>query len=93
MLVRSTTDLAHLIRDRRSRLSLTQANLAEKVGVSRKWIVDLEAGKRTADVSLILRTIKALDLELDVRERASSTDANGVDVDRIIERSKRTQDE
>jgi len=90
MIVRTTTDLAHLIRDRRSRLLLTQAGLADLVGVSRKWIVDLEAGKRTADISLILRAIKALGLDLDVRERANKTDKNGVDVDQIIERSRRT---
>ena len=90
MIVRTTTDRAHLIRDRRSRLLLTQASLADLVGVSRKWIIDLEAGKRTADVSLILRTIKALGLDLEIRDRADRVDQNGVDVDQIVERSKRT---
>ena len=91
MIIRTTRDLAHLVRDRRSRLALTQANLAELVGVSRKWIVDLEAGKRTGDISLILRTIKALGLDLEVRERVSRTKRGDVDVDEIIEKSKRTR--
>ena len=91
MIIRTTRDLAHLIRDRRSRLSLTQASLAELVGASRKWIVDLEAGRRTGDFSLLLRTIKALGLDLEVRDRVSRTDKDGVDVDEIIDRSKRTR--
>lgn len=89
MIIRTTRELAHLVRDRRARLALTQAALADLVGVSRKWIVDLEAGKRTGDISLILRTIKALGLDLEVRDRVKQTDKNAVDVDRIIERSKR----
>jgi HTH-type transcriptional regulator/antitoxin HipB len=90
MLIRTTRDLGHLIRDRRSHMGLTQAGLAEAVGVSRKWIVELEAGKRSADISLILRTVKALGLDLDVRERVTSSQTGGVDLDRIIERSKRS---
>ena len=90
MLIRTTRDLGHLIRDRRSRMGLTQAALADVVGVSRKWIVELEAGKRSADLSLVLRTVKALGLDLEVRDRAVSTDKHDADVDRIVERSKRS---
>lgn len=90
MIIRTTRDLAHLVRDRRARLALTQANLAEMVGVSRKWIVDLEAGKGTGDLSLILRTLKALGLDIEVHDRAARTEKDSIDLDRIIERSKRT---
>lgn len=90
MLIRTTRDLGHLIRDRRSQMGLTQASLADIVGVSRKWIVEVEAGKRSADISLILRTVKALGLDLDVRDRVTSPRTDGPDLDRIIERSKRS---
>ena len=90
MIIRTTRDLAHLVRDRRARLALTQANLAEMVGVSRKWIVDLEAGKGTGDLSLILRTLRALGLDIEVHDRAARTEKDSIDLDRIIERSKRT---
>jgi y4mF family transcriptional regulator len=90
MLIRTTRDLGHLIRDRRSRMGLTQAALADVVGVSRKWIVELEAGKRSADISLILRTLRALGMDLDVRDRSTKPQTGGVDLDRIIERSKRS---
>lgn len=72
MLVRSPAEFGHLARDARHRLALTQAQLAERVGVSRKWIVDLEAGKRTTDLSLVLRTLNVLGFELDVRARTGS---------------------
>lgn len=90
VLIRTTQDLAHLIRDQRSRLSLTQAGLAQRVGVSRKWIVDLEGGKKTADISLILRTIRALGIDLEVVDRPAKPDKNDGNVDRVIERSTRT---
>lgn len=88
MIIRTTKDLAHLIRDQRSRRKLTQANLAELVGVSRKWIVDLEGGKRTADLSLVLRTLKALGVDLDIKASVKPDEGYALDLDRIIERAK-----
>jgi transcriptional regulator with XRE-family HTH domain len=44
---------------------LTQAQLAERAGVSRRWIGELEAGKRPgAELSLVMRTADALGLQL-----------------------------
>lgn len=91
MIVRTTKDLAHLIRDQRSRKLLTQASLAELVGVSRKWIVDLEAGKRTVDMSLVFRTIKALGLEMDVRASRPRNEQDDTDLDQIIDQARRAQ--
>jgi HTH-type transcriptional regulator / antitoxin HipB len=45
----------------------TQAELAAAAGVSRRWLSDLEAGKTTAELSLILRTLDALGIGLDVQ--------------------------
>jgi HTH-type transcriptional regulator / antitoxin HipB len=78
MRVRSAAELGHLARDRRRGQRLTQAQLAERVGVSRKWIIDLERGKRTADLSLVLRTLNVLGLELDVGHRSHSSDLDAV---------------
>jgi len=33
--------------------------------VSRRWLSDLEAGKATAEIGLVLRTLDALGIELD----------------------------
>jgi len=87
MIVRSATELGHLARDRRRELALTQAELAGRVGVSRKWIIDLEAGKRTADLSLVLRTLNVLGMEIDVR--APSTGPGASVVDDVVRASRR----
>jgi DNA-binding XRE family transcriptional regulator len=64
---------------------MTQADLASAVGVSRKWIIDLEAGKSTADLSLVLRTLRALGVELDARDRVRPSSEKGeIDLDAII---------
>jgi|SRR5581483_3333644 len=64
MLIKTPADLGALIRDRRTKLNLGQQELAKAVGASRKWIVEVEAGKPRAAVGLILRTLRALDLAL-----------------------------
>lgn len=66
MKVRSIRDLAAVVRGRRRDLGLSQAELATRAGVSRKWIYQFEAGKPTAELRLILRVLEALGLVLDV---------------------------
>src|SRR5271168_3516741 len=65
MLIRNPTDLGAFIRDRRSQLGLDQAELAERSGTSRKWLIEVEQGKPRAEIGLILRTLKALEVSLD----------------------------
>ena len=67
MLARTPKDLGLLIRDHRRQLGLDQRDLAQRVGVSRQWIVEIEGGKPRAALVLVLRTLAALGLELDVR--------------------------
>jgi HTH-type transcriptional regulator/antitoxin HipB len=63
--IRTADDIAQLVRERRKQLGLSQAELARRAGVSRQWIVDLEHGKPTAEVSLVLKTVAAAGLHLD----------------------------
>jgi HTH-type transcriptional regulator/antitoxin HipB len=70
MLIRTPTDLGALIRDRRAKLGLEQRALAEKVGVSRQWIVEVEKGKPRAEIGLLLRTIDALGIVLAAENKA-----------------------
>lgn len=89
MIVRHPKELGPLVRDHRTGRGLTQAALAAQVGVSRKWVIDLEAGKRTADLSLVLRTLNVLGLELDARPRASRTTTRGeLDIDAIVDAAR-----
>jgi HTH-type transcriptional regulator / antitoxin HipB len=60
-------DLALYVRDRRRQLGMTQVELADAADVSRRWLSSLEAGKPTAEIGLVLRTLEALGVILDAR--------------------------
>jgi len=81
MLIRTTNDIGHLVRDQRKRQGLTQAELATRVGVSRKWIIELESGKRTAELVLVLRTLNALRVDLDAQPREAGSATSTVAVE------------
>ena len=68
MWIGTPDDLAQAVRDRRRHLGLSQGSLAERVGASRQWIVALEQAKPTAEVGLVLKTLSALGLRIDVRD-------------------------
>ncbi len=64
MRIRTPLDLGLAIRERRRALGLDQRSLAKRIGVSRQWLVEVEKGKARAEVGLVLRALKALDIEL-----------------------------
>jgi HTH-type transcriptional regulator/antitoxin HipB len=68
MRVRTPSELGALIRDYRMRHNLDQKSLAETVGVSRQWIVEIEKGKTRAPLGLVLRTLGALGIVLDAQQ-------------------------
>jgi HTH-type transcriptional regulator / antitoxin HipB len=66
MRIRTATDLGAFIRERRTRLGMDQISLAKKAGTSRKWLVEVEQGKPGAEIGLILRTLKSLEISIDL---------------------------
>lgn len=66
MRIKSVEDLGGLVCDQRKRRGWSQTQLAQKVGVSRLWISQLENGKETVEFRLVLKTLRALELMLDV---------------------------
>lgn len=88
----SVNDLAASVRQERRRLGWTQAELAERSGVSRDWIIGLEKAKPSQEIALVLRTLKALDLKLSlgIRKRSDetqvplSTHPNAVNLDEFL---------
>ena len=76
MRIRTPADLGALIRHYRTKLELDQKSLAQRVGVSRQWIVGVEQGKPRAEIGLLLRTIGALGIALDA-ERESPRKTEG----------------
>ena len=91
MVIRTPSDLGATIRQRRRKLGLEQLELAEKVGVSRKWIVDVEQGKPGAAIGLILRTLRTLELSLSPIENTPREKKypNEIDLDAIIEAARK----
>ena len=90
MIVRSIGEAAAQVRGRRLQLRLSQDQLAQRAGVSRKWVYEFEAGRPHAEFGHLLRVLDALDLQLDVLPRsASSASAKGAaNLDAIIERHR-----
>jgi HTH-type transcriptional regulator/antitoxin HipB len=79
MRIASAQDLGHYVRERRRKLDLTQAQLASRAKVSRRWLSDLEAGKETAEFGLVLRTLHTLGVIVDVQPE-EKTGQVGLDV-------------
>ena len=72
MILRTPQDIGAIIRQRRRELDLDQRTLADRVGVSRQWIIDVEAGKPRVELGLVLRTLDALGLRLTTDEPKKS---------------------
>lgn len=64
MYVRTPSDLGAAIREQRRRLNISQQKLADDVGVSRQWLVEVERGKPRAELGLVLKTVAALGLRV-----------------------------
>jgi len=90
--IRSIRDLAVVVRGRRVDLGLSQAELASRAGVSRKWVYELEAGKATAEFGLILRVLDAMGLALEetaTDDTSKSSEGSAVDLDGLIDEYRR----
>ncbi|HSC21265.1 MAG TPA: helix-turn-helix domain-containing protein [Solirubrobacterales bacterium] len=70
--MKATADPAALgasIRARRRELGVTQDDLAASIGVSRRVIGQLENGKETVHVGIVLRAARAVGLDVGVQPR------------------------
>jgi y4mF family transcriptional regulator len=70
--LKNAQSVGELVRRARRDQGLDQATLARRVGVSRQWISEIENGKSSAEVALVLRTFAALDLQLFAIPRSSA---------------------
>lgn len=67
----TTVDLGAQLRELRRARGWTQAELAERAGVSRKFVIDLERGQRVrAELDRVLAVVRALDREIALVEGA-----------------------
>jgi len=99
MIVRTAAELGLLLRSRRRELGLDQRTLAERIGVSRLWVIEFERGKARAEIGLVMRALLALGLALDVAVEAPATPgpraatrgkiAAPPDIDAIVQNARR----
>lgn len=93
--LRTPAEIGALIRDRRRALDLDQAELAERIGVSRLWVNQAERGKQGASLGLILRALAAVGVELcaetpDVERRKRKPSAVvSPDINKIVDAARR----
>jgi transcriptional regulator with XRE-family HTH domain len=74
MRIKTATDLGALVRDRRKAFGWTLDDLAERTPMSRRWIVDVEAGNSGAAIGSVLDLLAILGLELNTSPRETSAD-------------------
>ncbi|AEE47520.1 helix-turn-helix transcriptional regulator [Cellulomonas fimi] len=67
MLVRTMVDMGAVLRDAREAAGRTQAELARAAGVSREWLINVEAGRTAADLPRLLAVMGELGLVVEVR--------------------------
>jgi HTH-type transcriptional regulator/antitoxin HipB len=73
---------------------MDQISLAKKAGTSRKWLVEVERGKPGAEIGLILRTLKGLEVSIDLEADTSAATpptgkAKAPDINRVLDALKK----
>jgi HTH-type transcriptional regulator/antitoxin HipB len=68
-IVHTPTEIGARIRNRRTRLGLTQVDLAGVARVTPRLVGEIENGKGTAQLEGVLRVLSALGLDIHLRPR------------------------
>jgi y4mF family transcriptional regulator len=75
MNVTSASELGEAVRRARKAKGLRQTELALAAGTGRRFIVDLEHGKQTAQLGEVLRVLRALGLKVDLQQQSKDAEA------------------
>lgn len=90
MPIRTPADLGAVIRERRKKLKLDQADLAARIGASRQWVIGVEKGRSRAEIGLLLRALNALGLHLDTfLPSPNLKKISEPDIDAIVTKAKK----
>lgn len=84
--IATTGDIGALVKKRRSELSLSQSDLAKKIGASRRWVSDIEGGKETSEIGRVILTLRTLGMKLSIApthrdDQLDHCDAKAVSLD------------
>ena len=95
MRLRTATDIGAAIRERRRSLRWDQRTLAQRVGVGRQWVIDVEKGKPRAALSLVLRALEVLGIALRTEEPSPRPGATlpgaGIDLASVVQAHRRAK--
>lgn len=80
--IQTTRALGAAIRRARTEQGLSQAAVAERAGVSRQWLSELESGKYRAEIGRTLAVLAALGRAIDLVAPAPSE--TGVDLGALV---------
>ncbi len=89
--MRTAKEIGALIRERRRAARMTQSELGRKAGASQRWISEIENGKSTAEIGMVLLTLAVLGIDLEARQTRSAA-AGGeppIDIDDILDAARR----
>lgn len=91
IVLRTPANIGALLRDRRKALGLDQGDLADRIGVSRLWVNQVERGKPGASVGLVLRALAAVGVELTSGppNNSSLSLVDAPDINAVIDAAKR----
>ena len=90
MRISTPLELSTAIRHARQQAGLTQAQLAERIGVRRLWVVRFENGKAEVELGTVMLALRELGLTLDIaptsqyaaqRDAGTTTHARSVAID------------
>jgi HTH-type transcriptional regulator/antitoxin HipB len=90
--IRRPADIGDLIRATRQARHLKQQELADRLGVSRVWINEIESGKPTVRLDLALRALNELQVTLvayadgEAGVKAGASSPGPIDIDAIADR-------
>lgn len=76
MRLMSSQDFAIFMRDTRIARGMSQADLADKVDKSRKWVINVELGITQPTLPAVIQVSRALGFSVDLEEN----DSQGVDL-------------
>ena len=68
--VTSTVQIGQIAHDARKKQGLTQLDLAGLAGKSNRFLIDLERGKETLQMQMVLDVLSLLGLELIIKEKS-----------------------
>jgi y4mF family transcriptional regulator len=64
--IKTVSGLGTFVRDQRKKKGWSQTELAQRAGVSRLWIGNLEKGKPSLEIELVFKALRALGISINI---------------------------